>query len=233
MNMFMARQARNTPGGWVYHVLNRSAGRFVMFRKEKDYEAFERIIAEAHARAPIRILSYCVMPTHWHFEVWPREDGEVSAFFRWLTHTHAMRWRVAHGTVGYGHLYQGRFKSFPIQKDEHALTVARYVERNALTAGLADRAEDWKWGSLWVREQGNENQRKILSEWPVDRPGDWVRCVNEAITIKELERLRMSVKRGMPYGDAPWVARSAARLGLEPSMRPEGRPRKVMEREKN
>ena len=62
-----------------------------------------------------------------------------------------MRWRVAHHTVGYGHVYQGRFKSFPIERDEHLLTVCRYVERNALTAGAAKRAEDWRWSSLYVR----------------------------------------------------------------------------------
>src|SRR5271166_4018901 len=68
-------------------------------------------------------------------------DGQVTAFFRWLAHTHAMRWRVAHRTVGYGHLYQGRFQSFPVQSDEHLLTVLRYIERNAVGAGLVARAE--------------------------------------------------------------------------------------------
>jgi len=135
----MARHPRIAPGGLVYHVLNRSVGKMKMFKQEKDFEAFERLLLEAHQRLPLRLLSYCVMSTHWHFVVWPRADGELTAFFRWLTHTHAMRWRVAHHTVGYGHLYRGRFKSFPIERDEHLLTVCRYVERNAL-AGQAGRA---------------------------------------------------------------------------------------------
>ena len=113
----------------MYHVLNRSVGRMHLFGKDADFEAFERVMIEAHQRHPIRILSYCVLSNHWHFVVWPKADGQVTAFFRWLTHTHAMRWRVAHRTVGYGHLYQGRFKSFPVQSDEHLLTVLRYVER--------------------------------------------------------------------------------------------------------
>ena len=92
-----------------------------MFKHPKDFQAFQRLLIEAHGRLPIRVLSYCIMGTHWHFVVWPKEDGELTAFFRWLTHTHAMRWRVSHHTVGYGHLYQGRFKSFPVQRDEHLL----------------------------------------------------------------------------------------------------------------
>ena len=120
----------------MYHVLNRSVGKRHLFGKDADFEAFQRVLIQAHQRHPIRILSYCVLSNHWHFAVWPDADGQVTAFFRWLAHTHAMRWRVAHRTVGYGHLYQGRFQSFPVQSDEHLLTVLRYIERNAVGAGL-------------------------------------------------------------------------------------------------
>ena len=90
-----------------------------MFRKESDFEAFERVMVEAHLRQPIRILSYCVLSNHWHFVAWPDEDGQLTDFFRRLAHRHAIGWRVSHRTVGYGHLYQGRFKSFPVQSDDH------------------------------------------------------------------------------------------------------------------
>src|SRR3954471_21768914 len=122
----MPRTARVAPGGLVYHVLNRSAGRFTLFRKDSDYEAFLRVLLDAHERHSLRLLGFCLMPNHWHFIAWPKDDGDLSAFFRWLAHTHAMRWRVSHRTVGYGPLYQGRFKSFPIQRDEHFLTACRY-----------------------------------------------------------------------------------------------------------
>ncbi|WP_159452200.1 transposase [Singulisphaera sp. GP187] len=121
----MPRTARVAPGGFVYHVLNRSAGKRHLFAKDADFEAFQRVMSEAHQRHPIRILAFAVLSNHWHFLVWPEEDGQLTEFFRWLTHTHAMRWRVAHRTVGYGPLYQGRFKRFPVQCDEHLLTVLR------------------------------------------------------------------------------------------------------------
>jgi putative transposase len=222
----MPRKARKAPGGYVYHVLNRSAGKMKMLRTEKDYLAMERVMAEAQELHPIKILSYCLMPTHWHFVVYPQEDGQVTSFFRWLAHTHAMRWRVAHRTVGYGHLYQGRFKSFVIQRDEHLLSVLRYVERNALSAGLVERAEDWRWGSLWKREnEGANGAVKLLSDWPVDRPRDWVQQVNRAMTEKELERIRLSVRRDRPLGSEAWVAKTVKQLHLEHTVRAEGRPR--------
>ena len=132
----MPRTARVAPGGFVYHVLNRSVGRMHMFRKDADFEAFERVMVEAHQRQPIRILSYCVLSNHWHFVVWPEEDGQLTDFFRRLAHTHAMRWRVSHRTVGYGHLYQGRFKSFPVQSDDHLAVPVALCRAESLVGGI-------------------------------------------------------------------------------------------------
>jgi REP element-mobilizing transposase RayT len=81
-----------------------------MFRKAADFEAVERVMVEAHQREPIRILANCILSNHWQFVVWPERDGQPSHFFRWLAHTHAVRWCVSHRTVGYVHLHQARFK---------------------------------------------------------------------------------------------------------------------------
>jgi putative transposase len=121
-------------------------------------------------------------------------------------------------------LYQGRFKSFPIQEDGHLLDVIRYVERNPLRANLVERAEQWRWSSLWRRERGSEKERSILAEWPVPCPNDWVEQVNRAETPAELEALRRSASRGTPYGQATWVVETARVLRLERTLRPPGRP---------
>ena len=73
--------------------------------------------------------------------------GELSRFTPWLTLTHTQRWHAHRHSTGSGHVYQGRFKSFPVQEDKHFYTVCRYVERNALRAKLAPGAERWRWGS--------------------------------------------------------------------------------------
>src|SRR5437016_8795326 len=111
----MPRQPRSAPGGFVYHALNRAVARLPLFEKDGDYAAFERVFALALEKHPIRLLSYCVMPNHWHMVLWPKKDGELTAFLRWLTHTHTMRWHAHYHTSGTGHLYQGRFKSFPFE----------------------------------------------------------------------------------------------------------------------
>jgi len=221
----MPRRPRVATGGLAYHVLNRRMGRLPLFEKADDYAAFETILQEAHAQTRIRITAYCLMPNHWHLLLWPRQDGELSEVLRWMTVTHTQRWHAHRHTAGTGPVYQGRFKSFPVQTDEHFLTVARYVERNALRAKLVARAEDWQWSSLWRRAQGDPKLTGFLSEWPVERPRNWVARVNHPETASELEAVRRSVQRGRPFGSEPWVVRMAKRLGLEPTLRARGRPK--------
>ena len=132
----MPRRPRNASGGLAYHVLNRRVGRLPLLEKSADYAAFEKILHEANKRTGIRIAAYCLMPNHWHLLLWPQRDGELSEVMRWVTVTHTQRWHAHRHTSGSGPVYQGRFKSFPVQTDEHFLTVARYVERNAVRAKL-------------------------------------------------------------------------------------------------
>ncbi len=197
-----------------------------LFDEPADYQAFEKVIEQTVERTGIRLLCYCLMPNHWHFVVWPRKHGELSDVMRWLTVTHTQRWHAHRGTAGTGPVYQGRFKSFPVQSDDHFLAVARYVERNAARAGLVARAEDWRWSSLWRRRHGDVLPAELLSRWPVALPPDWVRRVNRASAAEELDALRRSVQRGQPYGSEQWVRTTAKRLGLESSLRARGRPRK-------
>ena len=136
----MGRPLRATSADVVYHVLNRANARMTLFDDEGDYAAFERVLGQACERGQMRLLAYCVMPNHWHLVVWPRKDGDLSRFMNWLTLTHTQRWHQHRHTVGVGHVYQGRFKSFPVETNEYLLTVCRYVERNPVRAGLVERA---------------------------------------------------------------------------------------------
>jgi putative transposase len=137
----------------------------------------------------------------------------------WISASYIHRYRKRHG--GSGHLWQGRFKAFPIQQDEHLVTVLRYIERNPLRAGLVGRAEDWLWSSARERRAG----AAWLELSPVPGPKNWLGGVNAPMTEAEVEALRHSVNRGTPFGSEAWVTRTARRLGLEASLNPRGRPR--------
>jgi putative transposase len=208
----------------VFHVLNRGVGRRILFEKERDYAAFENVIEETLRVQSMRLCAYCLMPNHWHFVVWPEHDGDLSAFMQQLTNTHVKRWKEHRREIGYGHLYQGRYKSFPVQTDESFYQVVRYVERNALRANLAPRAELWRWSSLG-RPAREDPRFSLLASWPVPRPADWLENVNRPQSEAELQAARRCVHRSCPMGDPQWIAATAKILGLESTLRDRGRPR--------
>jgi putative transposase len=221
----MGRAKRAADGGLIYHVLNRANGRARIFDADADYEAFERIVEESVARTGTDLLAFCLMPNHWHLVLKPHEDGELSRFVGWLSLTHTQRWHAHRHSAGTGHVYQGRFKSFPIQDDSHFLTVCRYVERNALRANLVARAEDWRWGSLWHWSTRSKLSETVLASWPIRRSPRWIDHVNNAESEAELAALRRSVSRGCPFGDEAWSNKTVKQLGLETTIRPRGRPK--------
>jgi putative transposase len=225
----MPRPPRVDEAGEHYHALNRGNARREIFRKDADFAAFERIVIDALQRFDVELLAYQLMPNHWHMVLRPTIDGEMSRFLKWVTATHTMRYHAHYETSGEGHIYQGRFKSFPIQGDGHFLTVCRYVERNALRANLVSRSEEWQWGSLWRWLQNQESP--ILSKWPIPRLPRWVERVNEPLTQGELESLRKSANRGRPFGSDEWITKEVKRLGLESTIRPRGRPQVRFDRQ--
>ena len=121
------------------------------------------------------------------------------------------------------------FKSFPIQQNGHFLGVCRYVERNALRAGLVETAQEWRWGSMRVRRRQEGPLKALLADWPVAMPRNWSRLVDQPQDEKEQAALRCSRQRGRPYGDADWAPTTARRLGIESSLRNPGRPKKTKE----
>jgi putative transposase len=202
----------------IFHVLNRGVGRRKIFSKDQDFSAFEKVLAYALKEIPVRLFAYCLMPNHWHLLVQPRGDRDLGRFMHRLTTTHTRRWQEHYQEVGYGHLYQGRFKSFPVQDDGHFLTAARYIERNPLRAGLVSEADGWKWSSFSRRagEPKQENEPAvILADWPVDRPHDWKRWIHEPQTDAEVEALREAIAKGIPFGQAQWQKKVQDLLAIQ------------------
>src|SRR4051812_3173964 len=212
----MPRMPRATPGGIVYHVLNRANAGITMFRSKAEYAAFERALEEAHARVPVRLLGYCLMPDHWHLVIWPRRARELSEFMRWLTVTHTRRWHAQRHVSGSGHLYQGRYRSFPIEPGEPLVDVLRYIESNPKRDKRVTKAEAWPWSSLGRRLRGARGTRAaadaeraapdtlavLLDEGPDALPRGWLAKVNTPLEADVLKALRNSVQRGTPYGSA-------------------------------
>jgi len=224
----MGRVRRVDVGGMVYHGWNRANFRSRLFKTEAHYQDFLHLVAESLNFVAMRILAYCLMPNHWHLVLYPRADGDLARFLQRITLTHTQRYHARSGTAGYGHIYQGRYKSLPVEMGGHIMTLVRYVERNAQRAALVKKAEDWPWSSGYARLYGKEDQKKLLSPWPLEEPRDYLPWLNQSQPKEQIENIRYAIKRSRPYGSEGWVGNAAAQFGLQSTLRKRGRPGKAI-----
>jgi putative transposase len=171
------RTRRKPTAGLIHHVINRGNDKRTLFFSAKDYQKFLRLMVRAAKRHPLPLLAFCLMPNHWHFVVWPEEEGQVASHLQWLTGMHARWFQSRHSRVGFGHVYQDRYRIFPVRDERHLLLLLKYVESNPLRAGLVKRAEDWRWSSLRIH-LGHPSSVTLVPG-PVLRPANWLDLVNE------------------------------------------------------
>ena len=222
----MPRLARVDIGGEIYHVINRANGRMGIFETPEDYKLFEKLIHDAKELTNMRIFAYTIMPNHWHLVLSPQNDGDLRTFMHRLTNAHTRLVHVKTGTIGSGHLYQGRYKSFLVDNDSYLLTLIKYVERNPVRARLVRQCEDWQWGSAWRRICGSKAQMKLLDTSPTQFPHGYKQWINTPDKEDEITTIRHSLNKGVPFGGERWVGRMITKYHLESTLRSAGRPKK-------
>lgn len=206
----------------MQHVLNRGDHRETLFHKAGDFRAFLVVLAETACRIPMRILAYCIMRNHFHLLLWPYEGADLPFFMHMLMSLHIGRYLRHYPPASPGHIYQGRYTNPIVETGPSVLAVAKYVEANALNAGLVTRAEDYPWSS--ASPLALEDDRPILAEWPIPKPAEWLTLLNLRTPTQELKRIQRSASRGAPYGSSEWVDRMVKEHHLEHTIRRRGRP---------
>lgn len=221
----MPRVPRVDIAGLFYHVINRANGRARIFKTPADYRLFESLLVEAKEMTGMDIFAYVLMPNHWHLQMSPKTDGDMGLFMHWLTTTHTRRVRTKTDTVGRGHLYQDRYKSFLVDSDSYFLTALKYIERNPVRARLVRHPEDWRWGSSWRRVNGTAKELELLTEPPVPLPRNYRKWVDNVDDEDDLGTIRNAVNRGVPFGGDAWTETMIAKHHLESTRRMPGRPK--------
>lgn len=217
----MPRIARALGDNCYYHIINRGNGRQQVFHKDEDYAAFLGLMQQARLKHPVRLHAWCLMPNHFHMLVQPEHGDELNKYMQWLMTSHVRRYHAHYKTSG--HVWQGRYKSFIIQSDEHLLTVARYIEANPVRAGLSSTAAQWRWSSHTDRTAGSDGLQP--DTFLLSLPDDWTAYVDMPLTDKEIEKLRKSVNRQTPFGKEDWQNELCREMGMESTLRPVGWPK--------
>lgn len=174
----------------------------------------------------MRILAYELMPNHFHLVLYPKNDGDLGLFMHRLSNAHTRKVHARTNTNGSGHLYQGRYKSFIVDRENYLLAVIKYVERNAVRAKFVHFCEDWKWGSAWRRIYGTRQQKELLDQKSFQLPDDYVNWINLTEDTDLLNTIHTSLNKSVPYGRESWVDNMVLKYHLESTLKSPGRPRK-------
>jgi putative transposase len=197
-----ARRPRHLPLQVPVHVVNRGVDKRKIFFQAADYEAFLGFLSESASLYEVEVFGYNVLENHFHLVLRQHSPGAVSALLRRITCCSACHYRRQTSSVGLGHVYQSRFWSDVLADEAHYLVALRYVEANARRAGLARRAEAWRWGSLWERAGGD---RELLAPSLVPLPENWAELVNldqsdaELAPLRSLARTRTHFPPAFPH----------------------------------
>jgi len=184
------RLPRNLQLGYVYHVINRGNGQAKVFHKPQDYAVFIDLLAAAKQRQAVKLLAFCLMPNHFHLVIEPESTTALSRFMQWLMTSHVRRYHQHY--LSNGHVWQGRFKSFPIQRDQHLVAVLRYVCENPVRAGLVKTAEEWAWSGL--------RRTDLVDPSSVD----FLLNSTSELSTDQLKAVRECVNGQRPFGSPDW-----------------------------
>jgi putative transposase len=216
----MPRHGRCLLDGAFYHILNRGNAKQQVFFDKQDYLHFLESVSLALKKHPVDVLAYCLMPNHFHFVVRAKQADNLSKWVHLLMTRHIQNHKKKYESTG--HIWQGRYKDFIIQDEYHLLIVLRYVEANALRAGLVNSSVKWKWSSQFERDR---EANYLLNNNIVELPENWQEFVDAPLSEEEAVKLMRSLERQAPFGRDEWIERTAKEHGLEHRIRPRGRQR--------
>jgi putative transposase len=136
--------------------------------------------------------------------------------------THISRYLRHYPPVSPGHIYQDRYKNVLVEHGAPVVQVNRYVEANALNAGIVERAQDYAWSS--ASPMALDDRRPFIADWPVAKPANWNTLLNLRTLSAERRKIQRCASRGAPYGSPEWTAAVVKQFGLEHTLRRPGRP---------
>ncbi|WP_026289369.1 transposase [Thioalkalivibrio sp. ALMg11] len=225
----MPRMARVVLPHMPHHVVQRGHNRKVVFAEDEDYERYLEDLRELSSALDIRVYAYCLMTNHVHLLLGPGE--EVAAMGRLMKALAARATRYRNRLEGRsGTLWEGRYKSSPVQTETYLLACTRYIELNPVRAQMAPAAGAYPWSSY--RQRMGEAECWIdldpayreLADDNAERRVRYARFVEQGVPEQELSLMREALQRGQLTGNQRFVDEVEQIIGCRVERRRPGRP---------
>ncbi|MEW6407566.1 MAG: transposase [Patescibacteria group bacterium] len=142
----------------IYHIVCRGNAEKRIFRRSRDYQMLLKIIEKTKKNYPFYFFTYNFLPNHYHLEI-ETKTIPISKIMHQINNAYVKYFRRNY--KGSGHIFQGRFFSNVVNKDSYLREVTRYIDLNAVRAGLARDPKKYKWSSFAIYCQ-KDYQGKLI-----------------------------------------------------------------------
>ncbi|MFM1919583.1 MAG: hypothetical protein RLZZ303_1217 [Candidatus Hydrogenedentota bacterium] len=222
----MSRTARTVVAGHPHHITQRGNRRALVFVDDDDRHAYLRLLREAALLHGLEVWAWCLMSNHVHLVAAPRRENSLARALRDAHGAYAMRFNTRHALSG--HLWQGRFFSCPLD-EAHLWAAVRYVERNPVRAGIALKAQDYRWSSA-APHCGLRKYSLLHADFPppgiIENWAEWLASPEDA---EQLDRVRACTSSGRPCGSADFIRTLETQTKRTLQPKPRGRKKKPEE----
>ncbi len=152
----MPRNARIIMDNACYHIITRGHQKQNLFICESDYSKYLALLKKYKHKYHFLLYAYCLMPNHIHLVIEPKKHKQLSKIMHGLNLSYTIWFNKTYDKVG--HLYQDRFKSMIIQKDEYLFSCINYIELNPVRAGIIEQPDKYSWSSYYYRMSGKNSE---------------------------------------------------------------------------
>jgi putative transposase len=229
----MPRPLRITIPNLPFHVLDRGNNRQIVFREEEDFIYFLKLLKRYKKELKFKLYHFCLMPNHIHFVIEPTIAGSLPKIMMRLTLAYSSYFNKKYG--GVGHVWQGRYRSSLLDKEDYFLWCGLYVELNPVRAKLAEKPEDWLWSSFRFYAFGEMDSLMEglvdidpyylqLGNNPEERQERYRENIEGVMKEDFLKNIRKQLDEGV-FGRLDFIQSMKEKFKIR-SLRPKGRPRK-------
>ncbi len=229
----MPREPRLVVAGYPHHVILRGNNRSAIFHNDEDRRFFVACLQEAKKKSKSKIYAYCFMTNHLHLLIEPSSEKGLGSMMQSLGRRYVQYINKRYKRTGT--LWEGRFKSSVVSRDEYLLACSRYIELNPVRAKMVKYPGDYQWSSYRFKAQGRQD--KILDldpaylglgKTPEERQFSYREMFIKSPKDSELNFIRNATQKGGIFGDKQFFTKIAKITARDLVFRPRGRPRKSL-----
>lgn len=228
----MARQPRLNLPSYPHHVIQRGNNRQPIFFAPKDYEVFLECLLEAKRKCHARLFAYVLMTNHVHLLMEPEHEGDLGRFMQSVGRRYVRYINDTYERTGT--LWEGRFKSAIVSRDEYLITCSRYIELNPVRAGMVRHPREYAWSSYHGRAMGRPDHLLDEDAWyvtlgdsPQARAAVYANWLEASISDNEWDRIRTATQQGRVVGSEAFQEAIGTQAGRRLIGETRGRPKGV------